>query len=219
MIQSYKIYLNQNQVILEDEAFWNFKNYIVKDKELFIPFESEAQIVSLLQDISDKYVDHVFYLVAKNLDLLKQCFFKQFKLIIAGGAVTYNKTGDILFILRNGFWDLPKGKIELGENILQGSMREITEETGVKIKEAWQKIGCTYHTYNLQNKAILKETHWFSMRGKSNSVLKPQTKEGIEEVRWVKDADIDALLLKSYPNIVDIIQKARVINKGQQSLF
>lgn len=51
------------------------------------------------------------------------------------------------------------------------------------------------------------------------STLKPQTKEGIEEVRWVKDEDIDALLEKSYPNVRDIVEKSRIMNKAQQSLF
>lgn len=219
MIQSYKIYLNHNQVILEDEAYWKFKNYIIRDKEQYIAFENEEQIKQLLLIINEKYQDYVFYIVAKNLEDLKQAFFNQFKLVIAGGGVTYSKSGDVLMILRNGFWDLPKGKIEPGENIMEGSEREVKEETGVKVKEVWQKIGCTYHTYNLHNKAILKETHWFSMRGKSNSNLKPQIKEGIEEVRWVKDSEIDSLLEKSYPNIKDIIAKARIINQAQQSLF
>ena len=219
MIQSYKIYLNHNQVILEDEAYWNFKGYIIKEKEQFIAFENEEQIKQLLVIITEKYQGHVFFIVAKNLDELKMAFFNQFKLVIAGGGLTYNKAGDLLMIFRNGYWDLPKGKIEAGENIMDGSKREVKEETGVKIKDVWQKIGCTYHTYNLHNKAILKETHWFSMRGKSTSTLKPQVKEGIDEVRWVKDADIDALLEKSFPNVSDIIEKSRIMNKAQQSLF
>lgn len=219
MIQSYKIYLNNNEVILYDEAYWNFKNYIIKEKEQYIAFENEEQIKQLLVIITEKYKDHVFFIVAKKLEELKIAFFNQFKLVIAGGGITYNKEGDILFILRNGHWDLPKGKIEPGENITDGSMREVKEETGIRVKEIWQKLGCTYHTYNLHNKSILKETHWFSMRGKTTSKLKPQKKEGIEEVRWVKDEDIDLLLKNSYPNIRDIIEKARIMNQAQQSLF
>jgi len=219
MIQSYKIYLNNNEVILFDEAYWNFKNYIIKEKEQYIAFENEEQIKQLLVVITEKYKDHTFFIVAKNLEDLKRAFFNQFKLVIAGGGITYNKSGDILFILRNGLWDLPKGKIEPGEIITDGSMREVKEETGIRVKEIWQKIGCTYHTYNLHNKAILKETHWFSMRGKTTSKLKPQKKEGIDEVRWVKDEDIDVLLQNSYPNIRDIIEKARILNHAQQSLF
>ena len=219
MIQSYKIYLNQNQVILESEEYWHFKNYIIKDKEQFIAFENEEQVKTLINTITEKYQDHVFYIVAKNLEELKMAFFSQFKLVIAGGGLTYNKAGDLLMILRNGLWDLPKGKIEPGENIMDGSKREVKEETGVKIKDIFQKLGCTYHTYNLHNKALLKETQWFSMRGKSTSELKPQIKEGIEEVRWVKNEEIDALLEKSYPNIRDIVAKSRVLNHAQQSLF
>lgn len=219
MIQSYKIFLDSNVVFLEDEAYWNFKGYIIREKEQFINFENEEQIAQLLPVIQEKYTQYTFFIIAKDLDALKRAFFSQFKLIIAGGGVTYNKAGDILMIFRNGYWDLPKGKIENGESIMEGSKREVKEETGVKIKDIWQKIACTYHTYNFQNKTILKETHWFSMRGKSNAILKPQHKEGVEEVRWVKETELPLYLEKAYPNIRDVINKAITLTHAQQSLF
>jgi 8-oxo-dGTP pyrophosphatase MutT (NUDIX family) len=43
----------------------------------------------------------------------------------------YNKKGEVLFIFRNGKWDLPKGGIEKGEEIEDTAMREVEEETGV----------------------------------------------------------------------------------------
>ena len=49
----------------------------------------------------------------------------------AGGGLVYNKKGEVLFIFRNGKWDLPKGGIEKGEEIEETAMREVEEETGV----------------------------------------------------------------------------------------
>jgi len=38
---------------------------------------------------------------------------------------------EILFIFRNGKWDLPKGKAEAKETINQTAIREVEEETGI----------------------------------------------------------------------------------------
>ncbi|RYG26096.1 MAG: NUDIX hydrolase, partial [Chitinophagaceae bacterium] len=35
----------------------------------------------------------------------------------AGGGLVYNANGEILFIFRNGKWDLPKGGMEKGEEM------------------------------------------------------------------------------------------------------
>jgi ADP-ribose pyrophosphatase YjhB (NUDIX family) len=219
MIQSYKIHINDNTVFLEDEAHWQFKNYIIKDKELYIPYVDEAQTKQLVEDIYNKYQGHTFFVIASDLSALKTSFFNQFKLIVAGGGVVFNKNNEMLLIHRRGFWDLPKGKIEMGEVIREGAAREVKEETGVKIKLIDQKICCSYHTYNIENKRILKETHWFLMKGKSGSILKPQTKEGIEKVEWVKQENIAPYIEKSYSNIVDIITIGFTKLQSQQSLF
>src|SRR5690606_30377036 len=48
----------------------------------------------------------------------------------AAGGLVYNKKDEILFIFRNGKWDLPKGGIEKNETKKQGAIREVEEETG-----------------------------------------------------------------------------------------
>jgi 8-oxo-dGTP pyrophosphatase MutT (NUDIX family) len=40
---------------------------------------------------------------------------KKFLVKKAGGGLVYNNNGEVLFIFRNGKWDLPKGGIEKGE--------------------------------------------------------------------------------------------------------
>ena len=37
--------------------------------------------------------------------------------VVSAGEVVENQRGNILWILRNGHWDLPKGKVEMGEKL------------------------------------------------------------------------------------------------------
>lgn len=46
--------------------------------------------------------------------------------------MVYNQKGEILFIKRNGRWDLPKGKAEKRETIEETAIREVEEETMVE---------------------------------------------------------------------------------------
>ena len=51
------------------------------------------------------------------------------KIYTSGGLVI--KNNKILFIKKNGIWDLPKGKIEKGHKKKQTAIKEISEETGL----------------------------------------------------------------------------------------
>ena len=60
-----------------------------------------------------------------------------------GGALVYAKDGKILFAFVHdvfGYWTLSKGKVEVGENIEEGTKREIKEEIGLDIVIE-QKLG------------------------------------------------------------------------------
>lgn len=201
-----------------DDAGWLEKSHSLGEKERLIHYQTPQELKDILQKLPGTYKEQIFYIVGRDLDIVKRDFFSNFKLVIAGGGVVFNKNKDLLFIFRNGLWDLPKGKIELGENIKDGSMREVTEETGVKIKGILFKIGCTYHTYRLGDNNILKETHWFAMRGKSKSKLMPQAKEGILKAEWVKQDQMEDYLSNSYSNIRDIVEQTLILTRAQQSL-
>ena len=51
-------------------------------------------------------------------------------MIYASGGVVFNNN-KLLMIYRNGFWDLPKGKMEINESELDCAVREVEEEGGV----------------------------------------------------------------------------------------
>ena len=75
--------------------------------------------------LSYKY--HTFNIPLRLLLLLK----RHIVFVRAAGGIVSAPDGRMLLILRNGRWDLPKGKVEPGETLLQAALREVQEETGI----------------------------------------------------------------------------------------
>src|SRR5690554_5740689 len=101
---------------------------------------------------------------------------KTIKMEAAGGVVLRATDGreEVLLILRNGIWDLPKGKREAGESVPECAIREVSEETGIREVTLAGFIGETYHTYLLNDLKIDKKTYWYGMEAAGGYVLKPQ---------------------------------------------
>ncbi len=113
----------------------------------------------------------------------------------------YNKKGEVLFIFRNGKWDLPKGGTEKGEIIEATAMREVEEETGVNQLKITRKLQKTYHIFKRNGKYKLKITHWFEMQSNFEGNPIGQLEEGIEKVAWLNPEEIKQALQNSYENI------------------
>jgi 8-oxo-dGTP pyrophosphatase MutT (NUDIX family) len=119
----------------------------------------------------------------------------------AGGGLVYNKKNEVLFIFRNGKWDLPKGGIEKGEEIEYTALREVEEETGVNKLVITDKLQKTYHIFKRNGRYKLKITHWFEMRTSFEGTPIGQLEEGIEKVAWLSANEIQEALKNSYENI------------------
>jgi 8-oxo-dGTP pyrophosphatase MutT (NUDIX family) len=119
----------------------------------------------------------------------------------AGGGLVYNKKGEVLFIFRNGKWDLPKGGSQKGELIEDAATREVEEETGVNGLIVGEKLQKTYHIFKRNGKYKLKITHWFEMQTDFEGTPIGQIEEGIEKVAWLNPAQIKEALQNSYENI------------------
>jgi 8-oxo-dGTP pyrophosphatase MutT (NUDIX family) len=130
----------------------------------------------------------------------------------AGGVV--RRDGQILFIFRNGKWDLPKGKIDKGETTKQAALREVEEECGIEGHRIIKDLPTTYHIYQSPYKKtkgewIVKPTFWFEMEYNGANEGEPQVAEGISELKWFSIKKLDEVLENTYENLKPLIQLYR----------
>lgn len=126
----------------------------------------------------------------------------------AGGVVLRNDK--ILFIFKNGKWDLPKGKTEIGETVEKTAIREVKEECGIDNLLIVKNLFSTFHIYKSPysksfGEYIFKETAWFEMKCSENGLGTPQIDEGITEIRWLYKDEVCLVLENTYENIKQII--------------
>lgn len=193
----------------------------VQDKIIKVPLkESELKqcdnivLVSNTKDVEKVFFDYIasskkeICLSCKNLKMLPDLFYSAFKLIEAAGGIVKNKDGKYLFIYRNGYWDLPKGKLEKGEEIRSCAIREVEEECTISGLSIVNDLSPTYHMYELQkNKWALKISYWFEMYTNETKAPTPQKEEGITEAVWLSKNEIDKVRINMYPSILQLINE------------
>lgn len=133
-------------------------------------------------------------------------FSSNFLIIEAAGGVVENSLGQILMIYRLGKWDLPKGKMEPGEDERSTALREVEEECGISsLRITDENSRVSFHTYEINGTPILKKTYWFKMHSNEKEFI-AQAEEGIEKVCWVsKGPELQEKLNNSFQNIRDLL--------------
>lgn len=201
--QTYKIYFNEGALIITDspQALRGIPNlFFIGDDELHKSFK-----ILITSDGYGKAM--TFGLICPDPALTFNEFTQEYTMIQAAGGLVFNKENQLLTIKRNGLWDLPKGKIEKHEDQRAAALREVMEETGINMINIADKIGETFHAYYEDEAILLKVTHWYKMNNSGNNTLKPQTEEGISEVKFADLNWFNTPEFTTYNSIKDIIQQ------------
>jgi 8-oxo-dGTP pyrophosphatase MutT (NUDIX family) len=198
----YKVFVNDKPLFLTNE--------IKKETDFKLFLLESADIKQIIINFFQNKIQEAYLYHPDEKEIMKTLKAK-IPVSKAGGGLVYNKHGHILFIFRNGRWDLPKGGTEKGETIEETSMREVEEETGVKNLVIGEKLQKTYHIFKRNGVYKLKITQWFEMHTDHSETPIGQIEEGIEKVAWLNPEEVKEALNNSYENIKLLFKNVKVI--------
>lgn len=135
-----------------------------------------------------------------------------------GGAVVFSRDGDDIYLALVhdifGHWTLSKGKMEEGETVEEGTIREIKEEIGIDIVIK-EKIGENEYTASHPEKGKMRKHVTYFLAESAHDPLKlEEGKGGLDGAQWFKLAEI--LDLNLYDDMIPLFTKAVNILLGQQ---
>jgi 8-oxo-dGTP pyrophosphatase MutT (NUDIX family) len=202
-----KLYVHNKPLFLVEKIQPEIEEYLHRRTTIFIDELNLPAVKTILQELSKPEI-YAGVLLHPNTSEALQLLKEQFIVITAAGGLVKTKNEEVLLIFRRGKWDLPKGKLDEGEDIEACAVREIEEETGLQTMKIDDQLLVTYHSYHEGEEHILKESHWYLMTTDSASILKPQTEEDIEKCEWVAIKDLPLYVTNMHASIVDVLEKA-----------
>ena len=150
----------------------------------------------------------------------KKDYFESGKRELLAGAVvcSYNENKWYIGLVHDvfGYWTLPKGKIENGENESQGATREIQEEIGVSITID-QKIGENEYIANKPEQGkIVKHVSYFLAYSEyiPLTLEHKEHKGGLDNAQWFEAREVATLRI--YDDIKPLIEKAIDLAKASK---
>ncbi len=188
----YKVFVKDIPIILSTE-----KNIGKQYTSIPLKFARFKKLIKKINNGKLIYVN----LYHKNEEKLERFLRKKLPVVEAAGGLVYNNKREILFIYRNGKWDIPKGRIEKKESHQEAAVREVEEETGITGLEVKKFLTTTYHVFKRNGKFKLKVTYWFEMYSEFDGEFIPQIDEGILKVKWKNFEKTQKALRDSYENI------------------
>ncbi|MCG7281387.1 NUDIX domain-containing protein [Chryseobacterium taklimakanense] len=203
----YKVFVNEKKLTISKYP---------ADIEKNLRYEGFATLeiaIDLLENTSCPQMN----VYGEEIEEIWEDFTHMFRVVEAAGGIVSNKEGKILFIHRLGKWDLPKGKIEKDESLEQAALREVEEETSLQELILEEFVNNTFHVYKERNgDRILKTTYWFKMSYVGEKDPVPQTEEGITEVSWKNQDEIQQEVFpKTFQNIKLILKTSGTVMHGE----
>jgi 8-oxo-dGTP pyrophosphatase MutT (NUDIX family) len=169
--------------------------------------ESPEYLKALVAAFETNTMVETMTLQSNDLDITWRTFSGNYQVLEAAGGVVVNSKMEALMIFRNGKWDLPKGKIESGEEPDTAAIREVYEECGIGMLSLHKQLPTTLHTYPWHDTMVLKKTYWFQMTTVDESVPKPQLEEGITKVCWMSRKELRGVMDQTYASIRLLLQE------------
>ncbi len=201
-MQMYKVFIYDKTIIFTE----NLNTTVSEKNEQILKYDSLPSLLSVFKDfISNDEINNLFIVIEKDVDKIFEDFLSGFQLIEAAGGIVRNSKNEYLFIYRFDKWGLPKGHIEKGEEPEIAAKREVEEETSISDLKIIRQPPCTFHSYILNNKRVIKKTYWFEMFTKSKQTPQPQINESITKAEWIPKNEVKNKLQNTYLSIGNFV--------------
>ena len=174
------------------------------------PQESDRYNAELLCDFLPEWLDDhdlgdtFIHEVGENAVAL--ALIETFRMAPAAGGIVLSDD-KFVSIVRKGIPDLPKGHIEKGETPEIAALREVEEETGIGNLKIVKELPSTWHCYFEHEAWSLKRTYWYLMSTTEAIQPKPQTEEGITEIKLIGNEEVEYFLKNTYRSTSEILGK------------
>lgn len=197
----YKVFYKERCIFLYSAA--DLANAAANRSVIHYDTKSFASTISSF--IADRSASELHICNNQPTEIMLKALEELFPPVIAGGGIVLNLKRQLLVILRQGKWDLPKGKTHRSERLPDAALREVAEETGATDLVIVRKIGITRHIFFAGTDGFIKESHWFLMHASGNLPLKPQTAENILEAKWIDIHDVPFLFENTWPSVRNLL--------------
>src|SRR5690606_26940289 len=144
-----KVYRHHYDLVLDADDHFTSKDLVGDVMIKRVNTQLIDRIVRLMEVKKLKKLNSLTLVTGKKKQLIEHLK-DQFKIVKAAGGLVL-KDGKILMIYRLGVWDLPKGKLDKGEKVKEGALREVEEECNISV-ELVEKLPKTWHSYAFKGK-------------------------------------------------------------------
>ena len=205
----YEVFFNDRKITIAAPG----KITLIKPTEIIDNLKIKEDVKHWFFQFIENDIQEIVILHSSPEIFFKTIFQSIFTPIPAAGGIVIRKN-KLLFIFRNGKWDLPKGKIDSGESNEEAALREVKEECGISGHKIVKQLPSTFHIFNSPYKKskgewIFKETFWYEIQYKGVENGNPQTEENITELRWFERKKLDLPYSNTYANLKSIISYYR----------
>lgn len=197
----YKVFFKDRTVYFGDD----FSKVFGRNSGLFYKYNNIQELEELVHAFYDLSRIEKLFIIHPDIITIFEEFKSCFNYVDAAGGVVIRKDGKFLIMKRDGIWDLPKGKLEQGEDAETAALREVKEETGLSKLRVVKPILSTFHTYQITDDMLLKKTKWYEMEYIGNGEAVPETAENITEIKWVDPGRTDFIRKNTYQSVLDVL--------------
>ncbi|MBL0317174.1 MAG: NUDIX domain-containing protein [Flavobacteriales bacterium] len=201
MAQNYKVYFSNRPVFFTQSGTPG-----IVESPGTVVISSLGKTDTMLIESAINRGARAVYVMCQDVKESWKTFQSQFEFVQAAGGLVINPNHEILFIFRHEKWDLPKGKVEKGESLEEGALREVEEECSISPLKLKSKLCTTWHTYIQDREPMLKATEWYLMKYSGEQKPSPQLIEGITDVRWLRADELAIVEANTYPSVLDVIE-------------